>query len=128
MKILVDTHALIWWLQGKNLLSGTARALIEEPRTEKYASAVSTWEIVTKSRLGKLAFDLSHGVSLTKVFRSNGFLDLPLGLEHGEMAGNLVGPHKDPFDRMLAAQSLIEDMPLVTVDAVFGQFGVHCIW
>lgn len=128
MKVLLDTHALLWWFAGDPSLSRQTVALIEDPTNIVLVSAASAWEICTKVRNGKLP----TGQLLCENFL--GYLDrfhftpLPISVEHGRLAGHLLGPHKDPFDRMLAAQSLVEGVPLLTNDLVFAGFGVNVVW
>jgi PIN domain nuclease of toxin-antitoxin system len=128
LSVLLDTHALIWWLNSSNRLSETAKTAIEDNFEQRFASSVSVWEIATKARTGKIDIGFIVGGSLVKLILGSGFQPLPLSLEHGDLAGSMPGNHKDPFDRMLAAQSLIEDIPLVTRDPAIKQFGVRTIW
>jgi PIN domain nuclease of toxin-antitoxin system len=128
VKVLLDTHALIWWLDADQRLSPRVFKLLSDKKTQPHVSAVSTWEIATKQRAGKLNVDAAIFSNLPAALIRSGFLALPISLAHGYRAGQLGGSHKDPFDRMLAAQSLIEELPLVTVDAAFKIFGVTTIW
>ncbi len=100
MRILLDTHALIWWLAGDAQLSDTAHAAITDDANEIFVSAASAWEVTTRHRVGKL----------------------------GQIAGALAGEHRDPFDRMLIAQAREEKMALVSNEAVFDTFGVTRVW
>jgi PIN domain nuclease of toxin-antitoxin system len=128
LRILFDTHALVWFLQGDLRLSARAREAIEQTDAALYVSPVSAWEISNKVRLGKW----EQAVVLAERFAER--LDelaieaLPITLEHAHLAGSLPGAHRDPFDRMLAAQARIEDMPLVTADPAFRQFGTRVLW
>ena len=128
MKVLLDTNAVLWWFAGDPKLTVTVRNLISSDDTTALVSAASSWEICTKVRIGKLptAHDLCEDF-LGFVVR-HGFEPLPITLEHGRMAGRMAGAHKDPFDRMLAAQALIEDIPIVTNDAALVGFGVKAVW
>ena len=105
MRLLLDTHALIWWLAGDPSLSASARAAIAELDNEVFVSAASAWEIATKYRIGKLP-----------------------QAQHGQTAGSLPGPHRDPFDRMLIAQAMLADLVLVSSEAVFDRYGVRRLW
>lgn len=128
MRLLLDTHALLWWLAGSPRLSAPARDAIADPDATVLVSAASAWEITTKHRLGKLpgagalAADVAAGVS------AQGFEALPVTLEDGERAGRLAGAHRDPFDRMLIAQALARDLTVVSLDAAFDPFGVRRLW
>ena len=128
MRLLLDTHALLWWLNGDASLSATARALIADRDNEAFVSAATAWEIATKHRLGKLpsvgalALDISHEIEM------QGFLSLPITLSHAQDAGSLPFDHRDPFDRMLIAQALAERMALVSNEKSFDAAGVVRVW
>lgn len=128
VKVLLDTHALLWWLFDDPRLPDVARAAISDPENRVLVSAASAWEISTKHRLGKLpeAGDVASG--LARYVRRARFSELAVGLEHALAAGALPGPHRDPFDRMLIAQARNEDLAVVTVDPVFRDYGVRVIW
>jgi PIN domain nuclease of toxin-antitoxin system len=105
-----------------------ARAVISQKDTITIVSAASAWEICTKVRIGKLPTGYTLCEDFHGVLTQSGFEPLAISVEHGRVAGRLPGAHRDPFDRILAAQSLIEDIPLVTNDAAFVGFGVKTIW
>lgn len=126
--MLLDTHALLWWLAGDAALSTAARAAIEDTGNNVFISAASAWEIATKVRIGKLPGAASVAVDLSNVLRAQGFVALPISLAHGQTAGALSGPHKDPFDRMLIAQAMLEDMALVSNEQQFDAYGVRRLW
>jgi len=128
VRALLDTHALLWWLDGDRRLSQRARRLIGSDETTVLVSAASAWEICTKLRLGKLPGAAAVATDVAGCLGSQGFAQLPITIDHAQRAGNLPGPHRDPFDRMLIAQSQAEDLPLVTIDPVFGQYGIRVIW
>ena len=128
MRILLDTHALIWWLSGDAQLSGPARAAIADEANEVFVSAASAWEVTTKHRLGKLPGAGPLALDFAREIRRQAFTALPITLEHGQIAGALVGDHRDPFDRMLIAQAREEKMALVSNEAVFDTFGVTRLW
>ena len=128
MRVLLDTHALLWWLDGDRRLSQRARRLIDNDETAVLVSAASAWEICTKFRLGKLPGAAAVAADVKGCLDSQGFLSLPITVDHAQRAGSLPGPHRDPFDRVLIAQSQAEDLPLVTVDPVFGPYGIKLIW
>lgn len=128
LRYLADTHALIWFMAGSVQLSPMARRALEDEDATVYASAASAWEITTKHRLGKLPeVDLiAHDIEGALVGR--GFRPLPVSMHHAERAGRLEGPHRDPFDRMLIAQALVENLTLVSNETVFDRFGVSRLW
>ena len=128
MRLLLDTHALIWWLAGDPLLSATAKAAVLDPNNEIFVSAASAWEIATKFRIGRLPHAGALTVNILGALTSQGFLELPITVEHGQAAGSLPGPHRDPFDRMLIAQAAIADLVLVSNEAVFERYGVRRLW
>jgi len=128
MRILLDTHAFIWWLAGNELLSLRARAAIANPQTVVLISAATSWEIATKVRLGKLAGMQEAALDMAGTIRAHGFETLDITVEDGQRAGNLKGGHKDPFDRMLIAQALRLDIPLISNELVFDGFGIHRVW
>jgi PIN domain nuclease of toxin-antitoxin system len=128
VRVLLDTHALLWWLDGDRRLSRRARRLIDNDETAVLVSAASAWEICTKFRLGKLPGAAAVAADVMGCLDSQGFARLPITVDHAHRAGSLPGPHRDPFDRVLIAQSQAEDLPLVTVDPVFGLYGTKVIW
>ena len=128
MRLLLDTHALIWWLLGDPELSRNAMAGIGDNDNEVFISAVSAWEISTKYRIGKLPAAAMFAVDVAGAGASQGFDELPISLQHGQLAGSLPGPHRDPFDRMLAAQALLADLVLVSNETVFDRYGVRRLW
>ena len=127
-RLLLDTHAFLWWLAGDERLSTTARAAISEELDPIFVSAASIWEIATKHRLGKLAAASAIVGDLAGVIESQGFVGLPITVRHGEAAGGLPGPHRDPFDRMLIAQALLDDLVLVSNERAFGAYGARLLW
>lgn len=124
----MDTHALIWFLAGDERLRQQARDRIEDGDTETLVSAVSAMEVTLKHRLGKLPEADYLALDFEDTVEQYGFTGLPISLAHAQLAGRLEIPHKDPFDRLLIAQSLIEDVPLVSNERGFDAFGVRRIW
>jgi PIN domain nuclease of toxin-antitoxin system len=120
LKILLDTHVFIWWDGEDPALSGDLREAISDPANEIYVSAASVWEIAIKRRRGKIAF--AHGIK--EAVKRNKFLALPITPDHAEHAGGLPRHHGDPFDRMLVAQAMLEQMTLGTQDAMMRPYGV----
>jgi PIN domain nuclease of toxin-antitoxin system len=128
MRILLDTHALLWWWTDDLRLSGVARAAIALPQNEVFVSTASVWEIRTKQRLGKLPLIPDLSVHFSELLQRSRFTALDIGWRHALVAGAYPADHRDPFDRMLAAQSSLEGLPLVTRDPVFSSFGNPCLW
>jgi PIN domain nuclease of toxin-antitoxin system len=128
MRLLLDTHALLWWLAGDAQLSPAAREAIGNPAHELFVSAASAWEVATKHRLGKLPGAGPLVVDFAREVRRQGFQPLPITPEHGQVAGQLPGPHRDPFDRMLVAQAREEKLAVVSNDAALRAFGVALVW
>jgi PIN domain nuclease of toxin-antitoxin system len=128
MRLLLDTPALLWWLSGDPQLVEPAREVIQEEGSDVYVSAASAWEIATRARIGKLPGAESLAQDFATEIERYGFLPLPISVEHGQRAGNLPGPHKDPFDRMLIAQAQAENLILVSNEAIFDQYGIQRQW
>lgn len=128
MRLLADTHALLWWLADESPLSVNARVALSSPDNEVYVSAVTAWEIAIKSRRGKLQYPQQDVARLGETIAADGFRPLPLALPHALRAGGYPQPHGDPFDRMLAAQCEIEGLVLVTRDPAFAAFPCSTLW
>jgi len=128
MKLLLDTHALVWVMNGNPRLGRAARTAIEIPSNPLFVSAASVWEAAIKFRLGKFPEAALLVDRPRKVLESLEIGDLPISLEHARLAGSLSAQHKDPFDRMLAAQALLEGLTLASEDAIFDQMAVTRIW
>lgn len=128
MRLLLDTHALLWWLAGSDRLSMAACAAIENPANDVLVSAASAFEIATKYRLGKLPGAAAVAADITGCIAGQGFAELPITIRDGDRAGGLVGVHRDPFDRMLIAQALALDLTLVSLEDLFDRYGVHRLW
>lgn len=128
MHILLDTHALLWWLADDPGLSRRARSSIATTDNTVLVSAASAWEIATKVRLGKLPTAADLAADFAGHLEREGFQVLPISGEHAIRAGLLPGGHKDPFDRMLIAQSQAENLALVSNETVFDSYGVRRIW
>ena len=129
MTYLLDTHVMLWALTDPKRLGGTAREVVENRSSRLIISAVSAWEIATKHRLGKLpqADVLLAGYS--KHLDRLGVIRLPVAEDHALLAGRLEWYHRDPFDRMLAAQAMIESLVFITGDPVFAYCpGVSTLW
>jgi len=128
MKLLLDTHALLWYLLGDGNLSRNARTAIDENANEVLVSAVSAMEISTKYRIGKLPEAGVIAGRLAETIVMRGFQALPISVEHGDVAGALDIDHRDPFDRLLIAQAQIEQALLVSNETLFDRFAVRRLW
>jgi len=128
VRLLVDTHAFLWWIADDTSLSQKARDAIADPANECLLSAASAWEIAIKASLGKLALDEEVARFVPEQLALNAFGVLPVELGHALRVASLPFHHRDPFDRLLAAQALEEELPVVSADAVFRRYGVTRIW
>lgn len=128
MRLLLDTHTLLWWFVNDRRLSATARAAILDEGNEILVSAVNAWEIAAKDRLGKLPEARDAAPRFMELVAADGFGVLPVSCHHGLRAGRYPVHHGDPFDRMLAAQAELEHLHLVTRDPVFADFPVQVLW
>lgn len=126
-RVLLDTHALVWWVEGREKLSTTARETIEDADAVVLVSAASAWELAIKTRLGKFkSRELAE--ALDEQIVEEGFVPLSISIEHALRAGAFDSPHKDPFDRMLVAQAQLEDVSVISKDTAFDGFAVRRIW
>lgn len=126
---LLDTHAFIWFSVAPEALSETASAFMRDRSNRIYVSAVTAWEIAIKVQLGKLPAARQLAEHYHRRLAQYQFLELPFTSVHALTAGNLASPHKDPFDRALAAQALSEQLPIITGDASLGRLpGVEVLW
>jgi PIN domain nuclease of toxin-antitoxin system len=128
MRLLLDTHAFLWWLAGDEALSTAARTAIADENNEVFVSAASAWEIATKHRIGKLPGAAAIIADLEAAIAEQGFVALPISILHGQAAGVLPGPHRDPFDRMLIAQAMLDRCLLVSNELIFDAYGVGRCW
>jgi prevent-host-death family protein len=128
VRLLLDTHTLIWWLAGDQSLSADAQAALIDSGNEVFVSAASAWEIATKYRLGRLPRAAALAVDVFGALASQGFIELPITVLHGQTAGSLPGPHRDPFDRMLIAQATLAGLVLVSNETVFDRYAVRRLW
>lgn len=128
VKVLLDTHTLLWWFFDDPRLSDIARQTTADPANDILVSSASAWEVATKFRIGKLPEAEGAVTNLPKLIRRARFQQLSITLEHALVAGLLPGPHRDPFDRMLIAQSQCEDLAVITNDQVFSTYDCRVIW
>ena len=126
--LLLDTHALLWWLVEPEKLSPIAQTAINDPTATIFVSAASGWELATKVRLGKLPGTEGLLQDLASLLHQQGFQPLAVQLHHGIRAGGYPQPHRDPFDRLLAAQAELEGLQLVSVDPALATFPCRLLW
>lgn len=128
LNLLLDTHAFLWWIAGDSSLSAVARSAIADENSAVFVSAATAWEIATKFRIGKLPGVAAIASDLSAVLDAQGFVPLSISLVHGQVAGTLPGPLRDPFARMLIAQAMLERMTLVSNEEGFAAYGVRRLW
>ena len=128
MRVLLDTHALLWWVADSRRLSSRAFDVVANPPSPCVVSAASAWELATKFRLGRLPEAEALAFDISRTIREQGFEELRINAADAWRAGSLPGPHRDPFDRLLAAQAQAHDLAIVSADAAFDHFGVLRIW
>lgn len=121
MRLLIDTHILLWWLADDPALPAAARAAIGDPSSEVFVSAATAWEIAIKHALGRLEFPIAQ---MAVILDEAGFTPLGIEVQHGVIAGALPPHHSDPFDRMLVAQAQHEGLTIVTADAMIRRYSV----
>jgi len=125
LRLLLDTHALLWWLAQSRRLSETARAAIADPDNELSVSAASAYEIGYKQAHGRLP---PSPEPVARSLRRQGIELLPITFDHAAAAAGLPGPHRDPWDRIIMAHALAERCHVVTIDAVFAAYGIPVLW
>jgi len=128
LKLLLDTYALIWWLEGNEALSPRAREVIADESNSIAVSAASAMEVATKFRMGKLPGAALLAQEFEAILAEQGFSELAISVHHARLAGEMNIPHKDPFDRFLIAQAQAEGMVLVSNETLFDAFAVNRLW
>ena len=128
MRVLVDTHVFLWWVEGDRALPAKVRAALADQHNECLISLVSAWELAIKASLGKLRLALPVKRYVVENVAANGFRMMDIQIAHVERVETLASHHGDPFDRLLIAQALEEDLPVVTADPIFRKYGVKRIW
>ena len=123
MQLLLDTHAVLWWLSGDDYLSENQSRSIADRRNTRFVSAVTIWEISINQSIGKIDIASEY----PDVLRAQGFIELPISWKHAQEVSNLSHYHRDPFDRLLIAQARIEDMTLVTSDPEIVKYDVKTV-
>src|SRR5438874_676644 len=128
MKLLLDTHTFLWFIMGNPNLSAKARAAIESITNEKYVSVASVWEIAIKVSVGKLSLSAPFSSLIPEQLSANGFELLNLEVAHASALIRLPFHHRDPFDRLLIAQAMVEQMQIVSVDSAFDAYPISRLW
>ena len=128
MRLLVDSHVSLWALDQPNQLSGRARTALQDPTTQLIVSAATVWEIAIKVGLGKLSLSLPYKQWMNRAIGDLGVSLLPITVDYADRQASLPAHHRDPFDRLLVAQSLAESMPVVSSDAQLDAYGIVRIW
>jgi PIN domain nuclease of toxin-antitoxin system len=128
LRLLLDTHAFLWWLDGDPKLTLRAMTAVSADPTNVSVSAATAWEITTKARIGRLPDALDVAADVAGCVAREGFQPLAVTMEHAQRAGGLPGPLQDPFDRMLIAQAMLDNLHLVSLDRAFDAYGVLRLW
>jgi PIN domain nuclease of toxin-antitoxin system len=128
MKLILDTHSFLWFIEGSASLSPTARILIEDADNQPFLSMASLWEMAIKLSLGKLTLSEPFDTLIPQQMHLNGIRMLPIEVAHVSAVAALPFHHRDPFDRLLIAQSMVEKIPLVSGDPAFSLYPVQRIW
>jgi PIN domain nuclease of toxin-antitoxin system len=127
MDFLLDTNAFLWFSEDNPKLSPTAKKYIEDPNNYCYMSIASLWEISIKISLNKINLKISFE-KFFRLIEDNGFKVLPITFEHTLQVSKLIFHHKDPFDRLIISQAIVEDVPIITSDEIFNSYKIKCIW
>ncbi len=128
MKLLLDTHALLWFIAGSTSLSSHARTLIEDPANHDFVSIASIWETAIKVSIGKMTLSAPFDDLFPRQLEINGFELLPISVKQASIVSSLPFHHQDPFDRLLTAQAIQENLSLVSMDEVFDDYGITRLW
>jgi PIN domain nuclease of toxin-antitoxin system len=128
VRMLVDTHSLIWAMDDPTKLSGLATTAIQDPANDLSISAATVWELAIKVGQGKITLSLPYRQWMDRAVADLELTILPITVEYAERQSTLPPHHKDPFDRLLIAQALVEGFPIVSVDTTFDSYGVTRIW
>jgi len=128
MRVLLDTHSFLWFVLGDTRLSSIARSEIENPANEKLISPASYWEVAIKISIGKYTLPQPYEEFVHQAVDCNGFVILHIEPRHAAAVANLPFHHRDPFDRLLIAQAIVEQIPILSSDPIFDQYSVTRIW
>ena len=128
MRLLLDTHAFLWFVINDPSLTATARALIADPTNEIFVSPASYWEVAINVSVGKYPLNVPFEKFFAEGVDGNDFLILPIEIRHAAVLASLPMHHKDPFDRTIASQAIADEMPVVSADQAFDLYGVTRLW
>lgn len=128
MRVLLDTHTFLWFVLGEAPLSARAKAIIEDPGNEKLLSPASYWEIAIKISLGKYTLSLPYEEFIEKGITENGFVVVPIALPHTAVLTTLPFHHRDPFDRLIIAQAMVEEATIISIDTEFDAYPITRLW
>ena len=128
MRILLDSHAVPWYVDQDQMLSGTAHAAITDPANDLRVSAATIWEIAIKAAIGKLSLSQPYRLWMNKAMSDLRASLLPVSIDYADAQAGLPFHHRDPFDRLLIAQAIIEAMPIVSIDIALDPYGVTRLW
>lgn len=128
MRLLLDTHAVLWYVDQEHLLSRASHAAISDPANDLLLSAGSIWELAIKVGIGKLTLSSPYRQWITQALTDLRASLLPINVEHADVQVTLPKHHGDPFDRLLIAQATVEGIPIVSGDSIFDQYGITRIW
>lgn len=128
MRVMLDTHAFLWWSLDDDRLSGPAREVIRDGRNDVVVSVASIWEVAIKARKGKLDLPMAVDAYVEDRLRRNRWSTLAVDVQHAVRAAALPMIHADPFDRVLVAQAQVESLPIVTTDAAITRYDIETIW
>ena len=128
MRILLDSHAVLWYVDQDQMLSGTAHAAITDPANDLLVSAATIWELATKAAIGKLSLSQPYRLWMNKAMSDLRASLLPVSIDYADAQAGLPFHHRDPFDRLIIAQSLIEGISVVSADGQFDAYGVNRVW
>ena len=128
MRLLLDTHAFLWWVTDDRRLTAAARGLIGDGANEVFFSVASVWEIVVKSSLGRISLEGDWDAVIAELVEANAFQVLPIHLRHALTVGGLPDLHRDPFDRMLVAQAVSEELVMLSADRQLAKYPVQIRW
>jgi len=128
VRLLLDTHALLWFCEGNPTLSATARSAMEDSANERYVSHATPWEVAIKCSLGRLELQVDYDALFPGVLNANGFKFLPSSMDHYRALIPLPRHHGDPFDRLMIAQARVEGLTIITIDPQFRAYGVPLLW